>query len=217
MTWDTDILIAGGGLNGPALALALAQGGFRVTVIDARPPRDRAEAGFDGRAYALAIASVRLLTAIGVWPGLADKAQPMQQIKASDGRAGQGAAPFFLHFDAAEIEEGPMGHMIEDRHLYAAFLHAMDANEAITLLSGETVQAQEVDGGGVSVTLASGRKLTAGLLVGCDGRGSGTATRAGIKRVGWGYGQTALVTAIRHEKDHQGIAQQFFMPAGPLA
>jgi len=115
MTRDADILIAGGGLNGPALALALAQGGFRVTVIDARPAPARAEVGFDGRAYALAIASVRLLTAIGVWPGIADKAQPMLEIKASDGRAGEGAAPFFLHFDHAEIEEGPMGFMLEER------------------------------------------------------------------------------------------------------
>lgn len=217
MTWDTDILIAGGGLNGPALALALAQGGFRVTVVDARPARTRAEAGFDGRAYALAIASVRLLTAIGVWPGLADKAQPMLEIKASDGRAGEGSAPFFLHFDAAEIEEGPMGHMLEDRHLYAAFLQAMQATPGITLLSGETVQAQEAGAAGVTVTLASGRVLTAGLLVGCDGRGSGVAARAGIRRIGWGYGQTALVTAIQHERDHQGIAHQFFMPSGPLA
>ncbi len=53
--------------------------------------------------------------------------------------------------------------------------------------------------------------------MGCDGRASGVASRAGIGRTGWGYGQTALVTAIRHEKDHQGIAQQFFMPSGPLA
>lgn len=110
-----------------------------------------------------------------------------------------------------------MGHMLEDRHLYAAFLQAMQAAPGITLLSGETVVAQEVDGSGVTVTLASGKRLTAGLLVGCDGRGSGTAARAGIKRVGWGYGQTALVTAIRHERDHEGVAQQFFMPSGPLA
>ena len=55
------------------------------------------------------------------------------------------------------------------------------------------------------------------VLVGCDGRASGVAARAGIGRTGWGYGQTALVTAIAHEKDHQGIAQQFFMPSGPLA
>lgn len=217
MTRDTDILIAGGGLNGPALALALAQGGFAVTVIDARPAPDRAAAGFDGRAYALAIASVRLLKAIGIWDSVADQAQPMLEIKASDGRAGEGAAPFFLHFDAAEIEEGPMGHMLEDRFLYAAFLRAMQQTPGITLLSGETVVAQEVNPEGATVTLASGRTLTADLLVGCDGRGSGTATRAGIRRVGWGYGQTALVTAIRHEQDHKGIAQQFFMPAGPLA
>lgn len=217
MTRDADILIAGGGLNGPALALSLAQGGFRVTVVDARPAPARAEAGFDGRAYALAIASVRLLTVIGVWPLVADKAQPMLEIKASDGRAGEGAAPFFLHFDAAEIEEGPVGHMLEDRHLYAAFLQAMQAAPGITLLSGETVVAQEVGPSGVTVTLASGRSLTAGLLVGCDGRGSGVAARAGIRRVGWGYGQTALVTAIRHERDHRGIAHQFFMPTGPLA
>lgn len=217
MDRDADVVIVGGGLNGPALALALAQGGLRVTVVDARPAPARAEAGFDGRAYALAIASVRLLTAIGVWGRVRDKAQPILQIKASDGRAGEGAAPFFLHFDAAEIEDGPMGHMLEDRYLYAAFLEAMRAAPGITLISGETVVAQEVGPAGVTVTLGSGTRVTAGLLVGCDGRGSGVAARAGIRRVGWGYGQTALVTAIRHEGDHQGIAHQFFMPSGPLA
>jgi 2-octaprenyl-6-methoxyphenol hydroxylase len=217
MERDADVVIAGGGLNGPALALALAQGGLRVVVVDARPAPARAEVGFDGRAYALAVASVRLLTAIGLWEAVRDRAQPILEIKASDGRAGEGAAPFFLHFDAAEIEEGPMGHMLEDRHLYAAFLAAMDQAPGVTLLSGETVVAQEVGPGGVAVTLASGRVLRAGLLVGCDGRGSGVAARAGIRRVGWGYGQTALVTAVRHERDHQGIAQQFFMPSGPLA
>ncbi|NEX46043.1 UbiH/UbiF/VisC/COQ6 family ubiquinone biosynthesis hydroxylase [Pseudotabrizicola algicola] len=217
MTYDSDILIAGGGLNGPALALALAQSGLSVTVIDARPAPARAETGFDGRSYALAIASKRLLTAIGLWPAVAGQVQPILQIKASDGTAGQGAAPFFLHFESAEIEEGPMGFMLEDRHLYRAFLNAMQATPGLTLLSGETVVAQETGPQGVTVSLASGRTLTARLLIGCDGRGSGTAARAGIRRVGWGYGQTALVTAVRHEGHHQGIAQQFFMPAGPLA
>jgi 2-octaprenyl-6-methoxyphenol hydroxylase len=217
MTYDADVLIVGGGLNGPALALALAQGGQRVTVIDARPRPDRAEAGFDGRAYALAIASKRLLGMIGVWPLIAAKAQPIHQIKASDGLAGQGPAPFFLTFDAAEIEEGPMGFLVEDRYLYAAFLAAIEASPNVTLLSSETVTGQEVLPNGVSVTLASGQVLTGRVLVGCDGRGSGTATRAGIARIGWGYGQTALVTAIRHVVDHNGIAHQFFMPEGPLA
>jgi 2-octaprenyl-6-methoxyphenol hydroxylase len=217
MVNDTDIVIAGGGLNGPALALALAQGGFRVTVVDARPAQDRAYAGFDGRAYALAIASKRLLSVLGIWGAVAEKTQPILLIKASDGRAGMGPSPFFLTFDHAEIEEGPMGFMLEDRHLYAAFLAAMEAEPNITLLSGQSVVAQEVVTGGMLVTLASGKQISARVLVGCDGRGSGTATRAGIKRVGWGYGQTALVTAVAHERPHNGIAHQFFMPAGPLA
>lgn len=217
MELDTDIVIVGGGLNGPALALALAQGGFRVTVIDARPAPSRMERGFDGRAYALAIASRRLLTGIGLWEGLADKAQPILRIKASDGRAGSGAAPFFLDFNSAELEEGPMGFLLEDRFLYAAFVAAMQAHLGVTLISGDTVTAQAVHPAAVQVTLASGRQVTGRLLVGCDGRTSGTATRAGIRRTGWGYGQTALVTAVAHERPHQGIAHQFFMPSGPLA
>lgn len=216
MEKDADIVIVGGGLNGPALALALAQGGLRVVVVDARPANARAEVGFDGRAYALAIASKRLLSVIGVWPALADKVQPILKIKASDGVVGRGPAPFFLTFDAAELEEGPMGFMAEDRHLYAAFLAAMAA-AGVTLISGETVVAQEVGAQGVVVTLASGRQIAARVLVGCDGRASGVAARAGIGRTGWGYGQTALVTAVAHAVDHGGTAQQYFMPSGPLA
>lgn len=217
MEHDADILIVGGGLNGPALGLALAQGGLRVTVIDARPAPARAEAGFDGRAYALAIASQRLLAAIGVWPQLAPQVQPILKIKASDGRAGQGPAPFFLTFDAAELEEGPMGFMVEDRRLYAAFLDVMAQTPGLTLLSGESVVAQDISARGVTVNLASGKVLSGRVLISCDGRASGTAQRAGIKRQGWGYGQTALVTAVRHEHNHDGIAHQFFMPSGPLA
>ncbi|UXX82445.1 FAD-dependent monooxygenase [Roseovarius pelagicus] len=218
MTHDSDILIVGGGLNGPALALALAQAGFGVTVIDALPQPVRKNATFDGRAYALALASVRLLRAVGIWDRIATKAQPMLEIKVSDGRAGTGPlSPFFLHFDHAEIEEGPMGHMCEDRFLRRAFLDAMREEENIRQISGDAVIAQSSGPGGVEVTLASGKELRGRLLVGSDGRSSGTAQRAGIKRTGWDYGQTALVCAIEHELPHHGIAHQFFMPPGPLA
>jgi 2-octaprenyl-6-methoxyphenol hydroxylase len=93
----------------------------------------------------------------------------------------------------------------------------MSDTPGITLLSGESVVAQEVTATGAAVTLASGRTLTGRLLAGCDGRGGGTADRAGIRRIGWGYGQTALVTAVAHELPHNGIAHQYFMPEGPLA
>ncbi len=217
MEHNSDIVIVGGGLNGPALALALAGGGLSVTVIDARPAPARGEVGFDGRAYALSIASRRLLTAIGVWARVGSRAQPMRQIVASDGRVGLGAAPLWLRFDHAEIEEGPMGFMLEDRHLYAGFLAAMAENPRIRLISGETVVAQQVSVRGVSVTLAGGAQVSGRVLVGCDGRTSGVAQRAGIARQGHSYGQTALVCAVRHARDHDGTAHQFFTPGGPFA
>ncbi len=217
MTSGSDILIVGGGLNGPALALALAQTGHSVTVIDSLAEKTRKNAAFDGRAYALALASQRLLAAIGVWDRVADHAQPMLEIKVTDGHAGAGPSPFFMHFDHAEIEEGPMGYMVEDRHLRRAFLDAMQDEPAITRINGRTVTVQDNTAIGVTLTLDDGTVVTGGLLVGCDGRSSGTATRAGIKRTGWDYGQTALVCAIEHDLPHDGIAHQFFMPPGPLA
>jgi len=217
MTHDHDILIVGGGLNGPTLALALAQSGFDIGIVDSLPQDTRTDPEFDGRAYALALASQRLLRGIGIWSELAPHAQPMLEIKVTDGRAGEGAAPWMLHFDHAEIEEGPMGFMVEDRYLRRAVLTAMQASDRITQYSSETVTEQTVTPQAATVTLASGRVISARLVVGCDGRASGTAKRAGIGRTGWGYDQTAIVCAVAHEKPHGGIAHQFFMPNGPLA
>src|SRR6056300_988525 len=143
MSFDSDIVIVGGGLNGPALALALAQIGRSVTIIDSqsRPVLEGVE--FDGRSYALALASQRLLRALGVWDAVADQAQAMLDIKVSDGRAGEGAGPFFMHFDHREIEEGPMGYMLEDRFLRRALLDAMDEAPQITQMFETRVVSQE--------------------------------------------------------------------------
>ncbi|NNE50846.1 MAG: 2-octaprenyl-6-methoxyphenyl hydroxylase, partial [Sulfitobacter sp.] len=217
MDFDTDIAIVGGGLNGPTLALALAQTGQRVTLIDAAESGPRAVPGFDGRSYAMALTSVRLMQGLGLWEALEENAQPMLEIKVTDGRAGEGPSPFFMHFDHAEIEEGPMGWMVEDRHLRPALLAAVDAESRIIQRNGARVVAQEPDGAGITLTLADGGTIRARLAVGADGRSSGTGRRAGIKRVEWAYGQTALVCAINHELPHHGVAHQFFMPPGPLA
>ena len=217
MEHDTDILIVGGGLNGATLALALASAGLRVTLIEAHPLARLRSAAFDGRSYAVALGSQRLLGALGLWTSLAAQAQPILAIRASDGRAGAGPSPLFLDFDHAEIEEGPMGYMVEDRHLRLALLDAVAATPAITHLTGETVVSQTAAPAGVSVRLESGQTLQGRLLVGADGSASGTARRAGIRRTGWSYRQSALVCAIEHEKPHGGVAHQYFMPEGPLA
>ena len=217
MEHDCDIAIVGGGLNGPALALAAAQVGLRVIVLDATSHKPRKNAKFDGRAYALALASKRLMAAVGVWENVAQDAEPMLNIRVSDGRAGVGASPFFMDFDHAELEEGPMGYMVEDRHLRYALQAAMQTSPLIEYRLATRVTGQSTGPEGVTLSLANNQKVTTRLLVGADGRQSGTAARAGITYTGWQYGQTALVCAVEHDRPHGGVAHQFFMPAGPMA
>lgn len=217
MKFDSDILIIGGGLNGPALALALADGGLAVTIIDSLPADMRETKGFDGRGYALALASQRLLSALGVWSDVAAHSQPINEVKITDGRAGEGPSPWMLHFASDELVEGPMGYMVEDRHLYSAFQTAIKRHPLITQINGETVVSQSIGVAHASIRTASDMTLTGRIVIGSDGRNSGTAQRAGIQRRGHDYNQTALVCAIEHDLPHNGIAHQFFMPPGPLA
>lgn len=212
----SEVLIVGGGLVGPVLALALAMGGIASRVLDAAPAKVLKDPEFDGRSYALALSTVRMLMTLGLWDVVAGNAQPILDIKVSDGRPGEGASPLFLHFDHREIEEGPMGHILEDRYLRKALLEAIGAEPLISVENEVEVTGQEVMPGGVSVSVSEDARKGV-LLVGCDGRGSGTAERAGIRRTEWAYGQTSLVCAIEHELPHLGCAHQFFMPAGPLA
>ncbi len=208
-------MIVGGGLTGPSLALALADAGLSVALVDARPAPNRGQPDFDGRAYSLAIGSKRLLDMIGIWADVGSLAEPILRVEAGDG--GDGRAPFLLGFDSADLEEGPMGFMLEDRFLYAGLVGRMQAHSRVRLISGQVVTGQSIAADMAFVTLADGQNLSARVVIGCDGRSSGTAQRAGIQRTGWGYGQTALVCAVAHERPHHGVARQLFLPGGPLA
>ena len=213
MTFDDDILIAGGGLNGLTMAIALSSAGFQVALSDPTSRKTMKSKGFDGRGYALAVSSMRVLKTLGVWERLPDP-QPILNIKVTDGRAGEGPSPLMLAFDHAEIEEGPMGYMVEDRHLRPALLDTV--HDAGTTELEDPVINHKVGAAGVEINV--GEKVrTARMLIACDGKNSAIAMRSGINRHGWGYDQTALVCAVTHEKPHHGTAHQFFMPAGPLA
>ena len=214
---EQNIIVAGGGLNGSTLALALAGAGLRVALVDPVDAPTRAAPDFDGRSYALSVGSRNLLRALGLWAQLEPEAQPILDIKVSDGRAGEGPSPFVMEFSHAEIEEGPMGHMVEDRHLRPALLDALNATPRVEQVTGRRIVAQTPGPNTIEVTLDDGTTRKASLLVGCDGRQSGTAARGGIRYTGWSYGQNALVAAIAHERPHGGVAHQFFMPEGPLA
>ena len=217
MNYDTEILIVGGGLIGSAMAIALSSIGFDITVVDRQSNQLKKSDIFDGRAYALSHASVRMLKALGLWDSIQKNTQPILDIKVSDGRVGEGASDWFLHFDHQELEEGPMGHLIEDRYIREAFKASTSTSKQIKYIYGAEVVSKTVDETGVNLNLLDGHVLRSRLLIGCDGRNSKIAKWSDISHFGWDYNQTALVCALSHEKPHLGVAHQFFTPSGPLA
>ena len=217
MTHDCDALIVGGGLTGPLISIALASEGLSSIVVDAgKVSRQKAD-NFDGRAYALTLTSIRMLEVLGIWDDLKAHAEPILDIKVSDGLAGMGASPLFLHFNHREIEEGPFGHLVEDRYLRRALLDRISDNPLIRHLSGTKVLSASNGTITTDARKKADRELKGRLVIGSDGRASRVARWSGIERTGWDYGQTSLVCALEHELPHQGIAHQFFTPAGPLA
>ena len=217
MKVDSDIIIVGGGLNGSLMAIAAANIGFSTIVLDSKDNEASAENRFDGRSYALALSSVRLLKNLDIFEDIIDKSQPILDIKILDGKLVQGPSQFSLHFDNNEIHDGPMGQMVEDRYIRKALFTKISKNEQIDYKFNSSVTEHKKQSGYISVTLNNGKKLNTKLLVGADGRNSELANRAEIKKSGWKYNQSALVCAIEHEADHNGVAWQYFMPSGPLA
>jgi len=217
--FDADVILSGGGLVGQTLALALDQAGLSVAVIDASKPSDTLAPAFDGRAFAIAFASYRMWRALGLGEQLDDVAQPIEQIMVTDGKLGRGPSLLHLHFDRAEMRDTdePLGLMLEARHVRMALDSGVKARPSIKMIQPMSVSAIERDPAGATVTLADGSKLRAPLLVGTDGRRSFVRGAVGIRTIGWDYPVTAIVATIAHEKPHDAVAHEFFLPNGPFA
>jgi 2-octaprenyl-6-methoxyphenol hydroxylase len=221
---DVDVIIAGAGIAGATLALALNQAGLKPVLIDPVVFDAQVAPTFDGRASAIAYAAFRQWRALGVGDALAPHAQRIEQILVTDGRtpgaAAGGPGPFFLRFDSAEIADSsdgePLGYLLENRHIRAALAKAvMDAG--IAVLAPAKVARARFGAREAVVSLEDGRELRAPVAVGAEGRGSVIRTEAGIGAVGWDYPQTGVVATVRLERPHEGVAHEYFLPGGPFA
>lgn len=209
----TEVAIAGAGLVGGTLACALAGQGIKVALIDRLDPTAMVAPSFDGRASAVALSARRFLEAIGIWAHLENRFEPIREIRVSDGDA-----PFFLHYDHADVGSDPLGFMVENRHLRAAIAARLEAlADMVTLVTpaGVASMAQGVDD--ITLDLDDGRTVKAALAVSAEGRDAKLRALAGIGVTGWSYPQVAIVATIAHERPHDGIAHERFLPAGPFA
>lgn len=213
MAEDVELLVAGGGLVGLTLAIACAGAGLAVALIDRQDPRAMQDDVFDGRSSAIAYGSRRVLDGIGVWPEIAPQAEPILEIRVADA-----AAPLFLHYDHRDLESGePLGYIVENRVLRRVFFARAGALSSLRLLAPVAVERVGTAPGGVLAHLSDGRRLAARLAAACDGRESPLRRAAGIRTLEWRYPQIGIVTTVRHEKPHLGVAVEHFLPAGPFA
>ena len=210
-----EVVVAGAGFAGLALAIALRQGlGDPFTVMVADPALAHARSK-DPRASAIAAAARRLFEAIGVWDAVAANAQPILEMVVTDSKLDDAVRPTFLTF-GGEVEEGePFAHMVENRHLVDALVEkakSLGVNLRATSVAGFESAPNAID-----VKLANGENVAARLLVGADGAHSLIREEAGIATHGWKYDQAAIVTTVGHEREHGGCAVEHFLPAGPFA
>jgi 2-octaprenyl-6-methoxyphenol hydroxylase len=213
-----DVIVAGAGLVGSTLGVALASGGLKVALIDRMTPSQAADESFDGRTTAIAYGSHLALPRLGVWDELAAGAGPIKGIRVSDG-----PSLLHLHFNPADLGPAPDGHIapfgfiVENRFLRAALHRRLLALPGATLVTPESVQGMAQDGGAVRIDLASGRTMSGSLLVVAEGRQSSLREKLGVKLARFDYGQTAIVCSVTHERSHDNMAQERFLPAGPFA
>lgn len=206
------IVVVGGGIVGLTLAVALGKAGLRVAVVERVPAAAMRARAFDGRVSALAASSQAVFAGLGLWEALAGVAQPIREIRVSDG-----ASPLFLHYDRRDVGAEALGYIVENRWIRRALLDAADPLDGVRLHDGRAVSGIARGRAGAQVALADGETLAAALIAAADGRRSPVRRLAGIGALESSYGQDGIVATVAHERPHRGIAQERFLPSGPFA
>jgi 2-octaprenyl-6-methoxyphenol hydroxylase len=209
-----DVLIAGAGFAGLALAIALRQGlgpSFSVAVADPMLARETS----DARASAIAAAARRLFETIGVWADVAADAEPILDMVVTDSRLNDAVRPVFLTFGGEVAPGEPFAHMVENSPLIAALVAKAKAEGVLLLATAVTNIIHEEPL--IHARLADDDTVNARLVVAADGARSRIRELSGIQSFGWWYEQSAIVTTVAHEREHHGRAEEHFLPAGPFA
>ena len=215
-----DLIIAGGSFVGLALACGLAKcapGGFRIAVVERMPAAEARSGAFDGRSVALTAAAKQMLGALGIWPRISADAQPVLAMDITDSKLEFPIRSVLLNFRVEQGGDEPSALIVENAVLRRALYEAAESLPDVTLIAPETVAGIELGESSAAVTLGSGKKLLANLLVAADGQRSALRKMAGFKIVEWTSDQAAISGTIAHEKPHQGNAVQHFLPSGPFA
>jgi len=208
---EFDVVIAGGGLTGLAVAAGIGRIGGRVLVIEQERIDRLVEPSFDGRVTAVALGSKRLLDRYGAWDAVAEQAGPILHIE-----VGEKNSPATVHYDHLDVGREPFGWIVENRDLRKALIARVDELPSVEVVAGRRIQAFDRTPARITVDLG-GRSASARLLLVTEGRFSRTRAMLGIDTEEWDYHQRALVCTLAHDLPHHGRAVERFFPDGPFA
>jgi len=214
---EVTVCVIGAGPVGATLAATLAAASVPTAVVDRTPLPPMELPEFDGRAYAIALTSRRLLDASGIWDRLPGTPQEIRHIRVAEGRPGRPPSTFSLDFDSARLGTGePFGWMVEARALRVALNACLPGLPNLTAFApAQASVTRHPDH--AEIRIEGGPLLRARLVVGAEGRESRLRRQAGIGVTHWDYGQIGLIGAFAHERPHHAIARQVFLPGGPFA
>ncbi|MFJ5319048.1 FAD-dependent 2-octaprenylphenol hydroxylase [Pectobacterium versatile] len=209
-----DVVIAGGGMVGLALACGLQGSGLRIAVLE----KQVAEPQPLGKDYALRVSAINaasecLLCHIGVWENLvAQRVSPYNDMQVWD-KDSFGK----ISFSGEEFGFSHLGHIIENQVIQQVLWQRASQLSDITLLSPASLKQVAWGENEAFITLQDDSMLTARLVVAADGAHSWLRQHADIPLTFWDYGHHALVATIRTEHPHQSVARQTFHGDGILA
>jgi 2-octaprenyl-6-methoxyphenol hydroxylase len=212
---DCDVLIAGGGAVGSALACALAELPLDVVLVEAREALELAQPSFDARVTALANGSAQILAGLDLWAELKGYAEPIRSIHISE-RGRFGAA----RIDARAENVPALGYTVENQTLGRVLWERLQRSQRLTVLAPAKVAAFEREAGAAVVSVERGQvteRVRARLVVAADGVRSAVRAALGVEAAEHDYGQRAVVFNCGTEARLDGRAFERFTQRGPIA
>lgn len=211
-----DLAIAGGGLVGASLALALAPLGLTVALVEGVAPGGGAQhPSFDERTTALANGTVRVFRSLDVWHHMEREATPIRRIHVSEqGRFGT------ARIDAAEQGLEALGYVLPNRVIGAGLWEGLRACSGVEVFAPARAVRSELEGDTRVLTIerdGGEQRIAARLVVAADGAKSLIREQAGIESDHWAYGQTAIIATIVTQRFNDHVAYERFTPDGPIA
>ncbi len=208
--WDA--VIVGGGVVGAACALALAQEGLQVALVEGREPPPWSALKPDLRVFAFAADNAALLESLGVWKQVDQtRARAYRRMRVWDAAGGGD-----LTFDADTLGRRELGWIVENGLLVDRLWSALPA-AGVQLYCPARVAAMEQDAQGVRLRLDDGRRIEATIAIAADGAESTLRTLAGLDVSRHDYGQRGVVAYVDSALPNEDTAWQRFLDTGPLA